>query len=79
MNSNEFDSFIKIKIQGLVDRIMDRKQLSFEDAISYLYNSQTYKALLIEKNKMWHFSTEKLFLILNDEYANNKLSFPDYA
>jgi hypothetical protein len=79
MNSNEFDSFVKIKIQDLVDRIMDRKQLSFEEAISFLYNSQTYKALLNEKNKIWHFSTEKLFLILNDEYKNNKISFPDYA
>ncbi|HKK82534.1 MAG TPA: hypothetical protein VJ909_09810 [Prolixibacteraceae bacterium] len=68
MNTYEFDSFIKIKIQDLVDRIMDRKQLSFHDAINYLYNSRTYKTLIDENNKLWHFSTEKLFLILTDEY-----------
>lgn len=79
MNTNEFDSFIKIKIQALVDRIMERKELSFEAALNYLYSSRTYKTLIIDNNKLWHFSTEKLYQILADEYKNNKISFPDYV
>lgn len=79
MNTNEFDAFIKIKIQALVDRIMERKELSFEAALNYLYSSCTYKTLIIENNKLWHFSTEKLYQILVDEYKNKKISFPDYV
>ncbi len=79
MNTTEFDSFIKIKIQALVDRIMEHKELSFEAALIYLYSSRTYKALIIENTKLWHFSTEKLYQLLTDEYKNNKISFPDYA
>lgn len=79
MENKEFNTFIKIKIQALVDRIMERKSLLFEDAINYLYNSRTYKMLLNENSKIWHYSTEKLFEILENEYKNNKLTFPDYA
>jgi hypothetical protein len=79
MNANKFDSFIKIKIQALVDCIMQEKQLPFEEALGYLYGSRTYHALISEPTKLWHFSTNKLFQILNDEYKNNQISFPDYA
>jgi hypothetical protein len=79
MNKKEFEAFINIKIQVLVDRIMERKSLSFEEAMTYLYNSGTYKILLNEELKIWHFSTEKLFDMLNTEYKNQKLSLPDYA
>ena len=79
MNKKEFNIFINIKIQALIDRIMERKLLSFEEAIYYFYNSHTCKMLLKEESKLWHFSTEKLFDIINNEYKNQKLSLPDYA
>ena len=79
MDKNEFDAFIKIKIQALVDRIMERKDLPFEEATRYLYHSRTYKMLINENLKIWHFSTEKLFDMLDNEYKNQKLSLPDYA
>ena len=79
MDNREFDTFIKIKIQALVDLIMENKCLTFEDALSYLCHSRMYKVLVRENSKIWHFSTEKLFEILLNEYENNKLSFPDYA
>lgn len=79
MNNKEFNSFINIKIQALVDRIMERKSLTFEEAINYLYNSDTYKVLLSENLKVWHYSTEKLFEILDNEYKCHKLSLPDYG
>ncbi len=79
MENNKFDTFIKIKIQALIDIIMERKLLTFEDALNLLYHSRTYKVLLREDSKIWHLSTEKLFEILLNEYENNILSFPDYA
>ena len=79
MNNNEFNSFIKIKIQALVDRIMQQNGRSLVDALDFLYNSRTYDNLITENKKLWHFSTEKLYQILTDEYQNNKISFNDYA
>lgn len=79
MKDKEFDTFIKIKIQALVDMIMDEKALNFEEALTILYNSEIYKALLNESTKIWHFSTPKLYEMLVYEQEHKRLIFPDYV
>ena len=58
---------------------MEKEKLSFENALNFLYKSKTYEVLLDESSKLWHLSTEKLFLILTDEKQNSKVNFPDYV
>ncbi|MDA3890771.1 MAG: hypothetical protein PF517_03800 [Salinivirgaceae bacterium] len=79
MGRDKFNTFIIIKIQALVAMVMERKSMSFEDALYLLYNSKTYSELMNEGTKVWHFSTPKLFEILDKEYVNNIFSLPDYV
>jgi hypothetical protein len=79
MNKIEFDALVELKITDLIDQIMDRKDLDFEEAIAYLYSSALYRLLVDEDSKLWHLSDEKLFGMLIDEKENKKLTLPDYV
>ena len=79
MNEDQFNTFIILKIQALVAMLMERRSISFEDALSLLYSSQTYSELRNESTKVWHLSTSKLFEILSEEYMNKNFSLPDYV
>lgn len=79
MNKKEFDALVELKIHDLVGQIMDRKNLDFEDAIAYLYNSTLYSLLVDENSKLWHLSDEKLLGMLIDEKEHKHLILPDYV
>lgn len=79
MTKIEFDAFIQIKISDLVDLIMDREKIGFEEAIEYLYSSALYTLLLRESTKLWHLSSMKLLEMLLDEKKNKQLILPDYV
>ncbi len=79
MNKIEFDALVQLKIHDLIEQIMDRKNLDFEEAIAYLYPSALYRLLVDEDSKLWHLSDEKLFGMLIDEKENKKLTLPDYV
>lgn len=79
MTEKEFNSFITIKIQGLVNVIISKKKVSFEEAVAYLYKSETYQYLIAEETKTWHLSEQKLFEILVSEYETKQCKLPDYV
>lgn len=79
MNKNEFDALVELKIRDLIGLIMERKNLDFEDAITYLYNSTLYRLLVDENSKLWHLSDEKLFGMLIEEKEYKRLILPDYV
>lgn len=79
MKNDEFNALIELKIHDLIELIMDRKNLDFEDAIAYLYSSALYRLLVDENSKLWHLSDEKLLDMLMDEKENKRLILPDYV
>jgi len=79
MFETEFDTFVELKIQGLVSLIIEHEKIGFEDAIQFLYDSKLYNALLEEHSKIWHLSNEKLFEMLLNEKQTNELTYPDFV
>lgn len=79
MFETEFDTFVELKIQGLVSLIIEHEKIGFEDAIEFLYDSKLYNALLEEHSKIWHLSNEKLFEMLLNEKQTNELTYPDFV
>jgi len=79
MFETEFDTFVELKIQGLVSLIIEHEKIGFEDAIEFLYDSKLYNALLKEHSKIWHLSNEKLFEMLLNEKQTNELTYPDFV
>jgi len=60
-------AIMPFKIQQLVEIIMEKKQLSYEDAFDYLYSSDCYKLLLDEDAKLWYMSGLEIFALLEEE------------
>lgn len=79
MEKDKFDAILPLKIQDLISLIMKSKNLDFEDALNYLYQSELYTVLSDEETKLWHLSSEKLFEILEIEKKTKKIIFPDFV
>lgn len=47
-----------IQIRAVVNVLMDRLQISFEEALMLFYHSETYKTLQNTENILWEESTE---------------------
>jgi hypothetical protein len=79
MKINEFDSILPFKIQDLVSLIIEIKNINFEEAVQFLYESKLYEALSDEQTKLWHLSSEKLLDMLLIEETTGTLIFPDFV
>lgn len=72
-----YAAIIPYKVKDIIELIMENKKESFLDAINYLYDSKLYEYLSNEKSKFWHFSSNKLFDLLNEEKQNSFFKIPD--
>ncbi len=54
-------------VKDLVGMIMSKRNMTFDDAMFYLYSSDLYMKLLDDEAKMWYMSTVALYEILEDE------------
>lgn len=79
MDNKAFDAILPLKIQDLISLINKNKNLNFNEALHYLYNSKLYEKLSEEESKLWHLSTAKLFLMLEDEKNTKVLTYPDFV
>jgi len=77
MDKEKFGAILPIFIADLVKKIMEQKNLQQDDAIALLYNSNLYDLLEDEQTKIWHYSTDKLFLLFEEEMSTGKIEFSD--
>jgi hypothetical protein len=78
MESDQFDALLPVIVAALAVKIVERQQLTEENAIARLYASQIYAALENEKTKVWHYSVEKLYTLFEGEQNTGKLELPEY-
>ena len=74
-----YTAIIPYKVKDIILIIMKNKKKMFLDALYYLYNSELYEYLSNEETKFWHFSSSKLYDLLENEKQNNFLEFPDFV
>ena len=77
MDKEKFEALLPIFIADLVKKIIEQKNTSQDEAISLLYNSNLYNFLEDEQTKVWHYSTEKLFQLFEEEFNTGKFEFPE--
>jgi len=77
MNKEKFAALLPIFVTDLVKKIIVQKKVSEEEAVSLLYNSRLYVFLENEKTKIWHYSTEKLFQLFEDEMSYGTFELPE--
>ena len=78
MDKAKFEALLPFIVTALMQKIIVRMKISQDEAFLLLYKSQLYSALDDEKIKVWHYSSEKLFQLLEDEIATGTLELPEY-
>lgn len=60
-------AILPFKVLELAEIISEKKRLSFEDALFYLYNSDLYHDLINPNLKLWYYSGSQLYDFLEEE------------
>ena len=77
MNKEKYEALLPIFITDLIKKIIEKKYILQDEAISLLYNSGLYTMLSDEQSKIWHFSTENLFQLFEEEMNTGNFTLPE--
>lgn len=78
MNNDKNSAMRPFVVKDLVGMIMRRRNMTFDDAIFYLYSSDLYMKLLDNEAKMWYMSTVTLYDMLEEEKRlRRRVDLPD--
>ena len=77
MNSDQLSSFFAVVLPSVAALLMKKRGITENEAISTLYNSELYADLEHEETKIWHFSAETLFLLLDEELTTGIITYPE--
>lgn len=78
MDKAQFEALLPLIVTALMQKIVERKKISHDEAFARLYASRLYGVLDNEETKVWHYSAEKLFQLFEEEMATGKLELPEY-
>ena len=74
----KFEALLPLIVAALIQKIIERKKISQDEAFSQLYGSRLYFLLDDEQTKVWHYSAEKLFQLFDEELTTGNLELPEY-
>lgn len=77
MDTILFNALFPLKIQSLLEELRKQYPFSLQDALRFLYTSQTYALLEREETKLWHYSPRMLVEMLFHEKKTGEVYFPD--
>ena len=77
MGHEQFVAMMPYISTDLVSLISEKQNISEEAAIIKLYSSKLYAALEKEETKVWQYSTQMLYSLLEQEEKNGDIQFPD--
>jgi len=78
MDKAKFEALLPLIVAALIQKIIEQKKTTQEEAFSRLYNSMLYVFLEDEQTKVWYYSVEKLFQLLEAEMSTGKMELPEY-
>ena len=62
------DNIVPVKIASLAEYISERRRISLDEALIYIYSNDMYKELYNEGAKWWYLSSEALY----DEFESRR-------
>ncbi|MBQ3538054.1 MAG: hypothetical protein IJA39_05680 [Clostridia bacterium] len=77
MNQEQFGALMPYISADLVAFISAKRNIPHEEAMIKLYSSKLYEYLEQEETKVWHYSTQMLYLLLEQEETTGTIQFPD--
>lgn len=77
MRQEQFAAIMPYISADLAEMISEKLNIPAEEAIQKLYASQLYAALEKEETKLWHYSTQMLYSLFEQEIMFGSIQFPD--
>ena len=77
MGQEKFVAMMPYISADLIYMIVNKQGISEEEAIKKLYASKLYAALENEETKVWQYSTQMLYSLLEQEEKNGDIQVPD--
>lgn len=77
MGREKFVAMMPYISADLIYMIVNKQGISEEEAIKKLYASKLYATLENEETKVWQYSTQMLYALLEQEEKNGDIQFPD--
>lgn len=77
MGQEQFMAMMPYISADLIGMIVKKQSISETEALSKLYASKLYAILEKEDTKVWQYSTEMLYSLLEKEEKTGELLFPD--
>ena len=77
MGQEKFVAMMPYISADLIYMIVNKQGISEEEAIKKLYASKLYASLENEETKVWQYSTQMLYSLLEQEQKNGDIQFPD--
>ena len=78
MDKAKFEALLPLIVAALIQKIIERKKISQDEAFLQLYDSRLYFFLDNEETKVWHYSVEKLFQLFEEEMSTGNMELPEY-
>lgn len=77
MGQEQFVAMMPYISTDLVAMIAEKQHITEEEAIKKLYSSKLYAVLEKEETKVWQYSTQMLYSLLEQEGKTGNIQFPD--
>ena len=77
MEQEQFNAILPVISADVVKMIADKRGVSEREAIKLLYVSKLYETLEKEETKVWQYSTPMLYSLLEQEWSNGTICYPD--
>ena len=77
MDKAKFTALLPFIVTALIQKIIERKNMTQDEAFTALYGSGLYLVLDDEETKVWHYSVEKLYQLFDEEMVTGNLELPE--
>ena len=77
MNERELSTLIWLRVRDIVKMLLAQDGISANEAFSLIYNSQVFELLSSEKTKVWHYSANMLYYLLQNEIKTGEVELPE--
>jgi len=79
MNDDQYSAFLAVLVPEVIGLIVRRHDIGEVEATRRFYSSELYARLSDEKLKLWHYSSETLYALYDEEVKSGRITFPEEA
>ena len=77
VNQENLNVVLTFITPGIIQLLMNNREITAEAASMLLYNSKLYRLLEDEGTKLWHLSYPILYDMLEEELTTGEITYPE--